>query len=685
MYTGKSAAAIFSVIPAFFLYVLLMDTDASPYLKAAVLIAVLARLIAVFMPFRKQILTYGWFVLDIVALFLYFYMGFLGDNNPADKLLFIFLVLMTLSAFQRDFPIYYFVMLGIIVFAIPMSKDPIDWTPVMRIGERIADSAENLSYSFPIKISGNSYSAGYSSLNRAGGVLKNADKTQLILRSYDKPYYVYKDEESGDNVRVRKVLYLTGGVGENKEQFVNFINFLYKNGIGSKEAVAFSEIANINVEYAYIDTKDEIAPAGSIMLKNKDTRITEGRSSNVHKKGYSLDAVYLNMDLGSPYLAALLRNAGNLNNSGYLSYEEACDYANDLYNIDLQSVVEKSEYDEMLLKGAESEYLITEGATEKMRELADKLTKGASTDYDKCRIIEEYLRQYPYNTNAVGGHKPSSDMSTPEGMADIADRFLFETGEGYCVHYTSAMVMLLRLSGIPARAVTGFRYVAPFEKSDTYPVNSSLAHTWPEAYIENAGWICFEPTGGFYAASEYTWHREIEEEKQPEMEEDYIMEETVIPELPEIYDVDPVIIEENTAESKMVSAFRVVIPVVLSIVAILLIIIAGNSVIRHIVYTRGSNARKLRMDVEQIKREINIISGNRISDRGLLSDYVEEAPDDLKGDVQTVFDNYYRLIYGNYQQETVTQEEVELSKNMRNTLVQQRKRKQNRKRIAKMA
>ena len=687
MFVDVNLAALFSIIPAGILYILLMDTEAPEYVKTAVIIALVLRLLVVFVPYRKQILTYGWFFFDVTAFFLYFVMDSLSENNSVNKLLFLILILMTLAAFQKSFPIHYFVLLGTILFAIPMSDNPIDWTPVLRIGDRIADTAENLSYSLPTIFSGNSYSAGYSSLNSPGGILKTAERTQLILRSFDQPYYTYTDEETGDRMRVRKVLYLAGGVGANKEQFISFINFLYKNGIESREAAAFSEISKINVEYAYIDTKDEIAPVNSIKLENGNTEITSGRGKKIHKKGYNINATYLDLDLGSQYLTTLLRNAGNLGDDQYMSYEEACDYVYALYNLDLNRIVGANEYEEILAKNDSSEYLETDGSTDRMASLAEKLTTDANSDYDKCCIIAEYLRQYPYNSSATGGHKSSSDMSTPEGMADIADRFLFDTKEGYCVHYTSAMIMLLRLSGIPARAVTGFRYVAPFEKSDSYPVSSSLAHTWPEAYIENVGWIAFEPTGSVYAPAEYSWHREVKEEADTvseEMETD--MDQSYIPYIPDlpVYE-ESITVEDNQTRRKMLIVFDIVIPVGLSIIAILLIVIIGNSGIRYIIYKRGSNAKKLQIDVEHIKKEINISTGNNISDRGLLFDYLDASEEDLKNDMQQIFDAYYRLIYGNSTAETITDEEVACAHTIRGELVRRRKLNKNAKRIEKMA
>ena len=82
----------------------------------------------------------------------------------------------------------------------------------------------------------------------------------------------------------------------------------------------------------------------------------------------------------------------------------------------------------------------------------------------------------------------------PEGW-DAVDFFLFESKVGYCDYFSSAMVLLLRLQGIPARMATGF--VAGTLNNDTgrYEVTEEDLHSWPEVYFPAYGWIAFEPSG----------------------------------------------------------------------------------------------------------------------------------------------------------------------------------------------
>ena len=73
------------------------------------------------------------------------------------------------------------------------------------------------------------------------------------------------------------------------------------------------------------------------------------------------------------------------------------------------------------------------------------------------------------------------------------DDFLFNSKRGYCEHYASAMVLMLRTIGIPARIVTGF-YGGEFNEYGGYViVRQSNAHSWVEAAIDGR-WRLFDPT-----------------------------------------------------------------------------------------------------------------------------------------------------------------------------------------------
>lgn len=116
--------------------------------------------------------------------------------------------------------------------------------------------------------------------------------------------------------------------------------------------------------------------------------------------------------------------------------------------------------------------------------LAKQLTEDLETPYDKAKAIEMYLRQIPYSLQIEG----------PEPGQDGVDYFLFDAQEGYCDYYSSAMVVMLRSIGIPARYVRG--YIQPAKEEGAYRVLESDGHAWPEVYFPQYGWIEFEPTGG---------------------------------------------------------------------------------------------------------------------------------------------------------------------------------------------
>jgi transglutaminase-like putative cysteine protease len=122
-------------------------------------------------------------------------------------------------------------------------------------------------------------------------------------------------------------------------------------------------------------------------------------------------------------------------------------------------------------------------------ELALALTENEPTDYRKARAIEKYLSEnFPYTTETP---------LTPQGE-DFVDFFLFELREGYCVYFASAMTVLCRAAGIPARYAEGFA-VGSDRIEGYYYATGREAHAWTEVYLDGFGWVQFEPTSGFTA------------------------------------------------------------------------------------------------------------------------------------------------------------------------------------------
>lgn len=74
------------------------------------------------------------------------------------------------------------------------------------------------------------------------------------------------------------------------------------------------------------------------------------------------------------------------------------------------------------------------------------------------------------------------------------DDFLFETKRGYCEHFASAFVVLMRAAGVPARVVTGYQGGALNPLGNYLVVRNSDAHAWAEVWLEGRGWTRVDPT-----------------------------------------------------------------------------------------------------------------------------------------------------------------------------------------------
>lgn len=120
----------------------------------------------------------------------------------------------------------------------------------------------------------------------------------------------------------------------------------------------------------------------------------------------------------------------------------------------------------------------------RVRQLALEITQPEASVYDKARAVESYLQSnYGYT------------LDLPPAMpADPIAYFLLAARRGHCEFFASAMTILLRAVGIPARLVNGFLQGSYNDLSGQYTVRASDAHTWVEVYFPTYGWIGFDPT-----------------------------------------------------------------------------------------------------------------------------------------------------------------------------------------------
>ena len=85
-------------------------------------------------------------------------------------------------------------------------------------------------------------------------------------------------------------------------------------------------------------------------------------------------------------------------------------------------------------------------------------------------------------------------LAAPALGRDTVDEFLFETKTGYCEHFSSAFVYLMRASGVPARVVTGYAGGYRNPVGDYWVVRNSDAHAWAEVWLAGRGWVRVDPT-----------------------------------------------------------------------------------------------------------------------------------------------------------------------------------------------
>lgn len=127
---------------------------------------------------------------------------------------------------------------------------------------------------------------------------------------------------------------------------------------------------------------------------------------------------------------------------------------------------------------------------EQVRKMARSWTSGATSMYDMALQLENHLRtEYRYNQH---NDPPPADQ-------DAVAWFLKDERQGFCTFFASAMVMMARMLGIPARVASGYTNGTYDRDAGQWVVRGTDAHTWAQLYFAGYGWINFEPSPGFNA------------------------------------------------------------------------------------------------------------------------------------------------------------------------------------------
>ncbi|MHA6795332.1 transglutaminase TgpA family protein [Pseudonocardia bannensis] len=130
-------------------------------------------------------------------------------------------------------------------------------------------------------------------------------------------------------------------------------------------------------------------------------------------------------------------------------------------------------------------YLATEGVDPRVAALATEVTSASSSDFDRSLALVDWF-------TGPGSEFRYSLQTAPGSGDDALVEFLTVGRAGYCEQFASAMAIMLRTLGVPARVAVGF--TAGTDTGEHRSVGTSDAHAWVEAFFSGYGWVPFDPT-----------------------------------------------------------------------------------------------------------------------------------------------------------------------------------------------
>ena len=131
---------------------------------------------------------------------------------------------------------------------------------------------------------------------------------------------------------------------------------------------------------------------------------------------------------------------------------------------------------------ARERYLQLPLLSERIPALAQRLSAGSASDHERARRLTDFLtREFRYSLT-----------QTQTARTDPLEDFLFVRRSGNCEYFATALTVMLRTVGVPARVVNGFQRGEWNPYGEYFAVRLSDAHSWVEAWVDGAGWLTFD-------------------------------------------------------------------------------------------------------------------------------------------------------------------------------------------------
>jgi transglutaminase-like putative cysteine protease len=121
---------------------------------------------------------------------------------------------------------------------------------------------------------------------------------------------------------------------------------------------------------------------------------------------------------------------------------------------------------------------------DRLRAESRRVIGDVSNPYDAAIAVQQYLRGLTYSTR----------VPVPPADRDWVSFLVFQSKEGYCDYFATAMAVMLRTVGIPSRVASGYVTGDWDATTQSYVATEHHAHSWTEVYFPSYGWITFEPS-----------------------------------------------------------------------------------------------------------------------------------------------------------------------------------------------
>ena len=381
----------------------------------------------------------------------------------------------------------------------PAPQTPYDWEIVKNACRQLKESFLKFSYNLG-GIGGDDYDLSLSGFSERGKLASSSIETDREIMTLH------------SKTKLATNLYLTGKIYDTFDgrewiqtnqdpsmgRYMDTLTTLYAVQRYDEDFLSdYLYLTDLTVSYRYFRSGFLFAPLKTMSLKQNSSGMHFEESGDTllfdKRRGYGTeyDVSFYQLNAGQDSFLQFLSAAPHL----------ACD-ENKLQKILLNfenrtgedvSSEDIGQYRQSVYKYY-TENITLSGQT---RAYLTKITKGAITDIDKLKAIESELSSFTYTRT------PDILPQTVKTPSDFLDYFLLTGREGYCNYFATAFTLLARAEGFPARFVQGF--CVPSKGKNEVMVYSGMAHAWPEVYIENVGWIPFEPTPGYSQTRYASW------------------------------------------------------------------------------------------------------------------------------------------------------------------------------------